>query len=65
MAVEFATSTRHHKISKKISEMCVSQIQLITEMSRHIKWLSKDKNAFYKYEKKTKKPANWSKFGTK
>ena len=31
--------------------MCVSQIELITQMSGYIKWLLIDKNAFYKYEK--------------
>ena len=51
MAAEF--STRHHKISTKvINEMRVSQIEFITQMSGHIKWLI-DKNAFKKYEKKT------------
>ena len=52
MAAEYATCTRHHKISTKITnEMRVSQIELITQMSGYIKWLSIDKNAFYKYEK--------------
>ena len=40
MAAEYATCTRHHKISTKITnEMRVSQIQLITQMSGYIKWL--------------------------
>ena len=47
MAAEFATSTRHHTILTKLTnEMRVSQIPLITEMSMHIKRLSRDKNAF-------------------
>ena len=51
MAAEYATCTRHHKISTKITnEMRVSQIELITQMSGYIKWLLIDKNAFYKYE---------------
>ena len=52
MVAEYATCTRHHKISTKITnEMRVSQIELITLMSGYIKWLLIDKNAFYKYEK--------------
>ena len=54
MAAEFATCTRHHKITTKITnEMRVSQIELITQISGYIKWLLIDKNAFYKYEKST------------
>ena len=52
MAAEYATCTRHHKISTKITnEMRVSQNELITQMSGYFKWLLIDKNAFYKYEK--------------
>ena len=52
MAAEYATCTRHHKISTKITnEMRVSQIELITQKTGYIKWLLIDKNAFYKYEK--------------
>ena len=43
MAAEFATSTRHHQISAKNQMKCVSH--LIDNLSRHIKWLLRDKNA--------------------
>ena len=51
MVVEFAMSTRHHKISTKVTnEMGVLQIELIFKR-QDIKWLLIDKSAFYKYEK--------------
>ena len=48
MVAEFATPTRDHRILTKLTnEMRVSWIPLITEMSRHIKWLSRGKIVFY------------------
>ena len=55
MAAVFAITTRLKISTKVTNEMRVSQIELITEMSEHMKWLLIDKNAFYKYEEKKKK----------